>query len=102
MIPRGARPGIVGRALAWLAGIGVACVTVSCGADAGGETALCTCAYLTDTDLPGKLDVVVCATPEKADEVAGGCVRDLGVGHVESCVCRPGGEPCRAGLCSQR
>ena len=77
-------------------------VGASCGKDAG-ETQLCTCDYLTDTDLPGKQAVVVCgASPEASRDIAAACVRDLGVGHVEVCSCERGGEPCRAGLCTQR
>jgi len=68
-----------------------------------GTTYACECDYVTDMDVPGKLDVTVCV-PERGrgDQLAAGCVRDLGVGRTEKCECGMKGEPCKLGMCLQK
>ncbi len=62
----------------------------------------CRCDYVTDTDVPGVLDVRVCVGP-KDDPAprAAECAQAQGVGAVSSCKCPQPGEVCSGQVCEQ-
>ena len=62
----------------------------------------CSCAYLTDTDVPGQQRASVCVEQGKsAESAASDCVSGMGVGHVEKCTCTKADRACDGPSCSQ-
>jgi len=64
-----------------------AAALLACHRPSGARWTSCHCAYVTDFDQPGRVDVEICAPAEDAPAVAGGCARDRGVGAVTECAC---------------
>jgi hypothetical protein len=62
----------------------------------------CSCSYVTDTDVPGTVDVSICAKDATdARERAGDCATSLGVGLAQDCTCRAEAQPCPPSSCQQ-
>jgi hypothetical protein len=70
--------------------------------DAKGVRFDCHCSFVTDTDVPGTVDVSVCAKdPAEASERGGDCATSLGVGLGQGCACRTDAQPCPQQACQQ-
>lgn len=62
----------------------------------------CSCGYVTDTDVPGTIDVSVCAKDSSdASELGADCATSLGVGLAQECECRSEGGHCPPLHCQQ-
>jgi hypothetical protein len=84
--------------LALVAAIVGSTTLVACDEPARVE-ASCRCSYTTDTDVPGVIDVVVCAEPAGASAEGADCATALGVGHVERCACETTADACAKRAC---
>ena len=76
---------------------GVLCLALSCARGAEPlplQQQQCSCAYVTDFDAPGHVDIQVCAAKADLEAVAQSCATSSGVGAVSGCQCRPTGGKC--------
>ena len=64
----------------------------------------CSCHYLTDFDDASKVDVSICAAPDRAVGEAKNCAQPAAPAPIQTCTCTPAASapPCRPGACITR